>query len=156
MTRLLTANHEMASRLYYLKDALGAKMTRLSSPPNQPIAANPPNPATTTSCTSDPSAASEVGPTPGGRLWSTYSGYTLSDLPTVSLISLPLFAGQLRDGYDYYTSSFAQKVGGELADVMYGRSTKTLDGILGLPDAAEPWLGVLSKGVETASKKASR
>lgn len=73
------------------------------------------------------------------HIWSVLSGYTLADLPGLSLVPLPVDTIDVRDGSEFYTCDYARRVSRDLDELMQeqaGQGTsKTLGVILGRPIA---------------------
>lgn len=71
--------------------------------------------------------------------WSVLSGYTLADLPGLSLVPLPVDTIDVRDGSEFYTCDYARRVSRDLDELMQDKAgqgtSKTLGVILGRPIA---------------------
>lgn len=88
--------------------------------------------------TNRPTSTSSVEFNPGS--WSIFSGLTITDVKILSLMPLPLTAGELRYG-SFYTADFTSSVNdalGELAEMNTRYKGKRLATILGLRVVGEP------------------
>lgn len=127
MTRLLTSNANLSSRMRNLIDifeARGGRMnrealphyTRSSGQNSLPTPSSSPPTRMATTATPDDTIESE--PTSRNRVWSPLSGYTLADVPVLSVIPLPVVTVELRDGNEFYTFAFVRHVSQDLDGFM--------------------------------------
>ncbi|KAK7413305.1 hypothetical protein QQX98_007815 [Neonectria punicea] len=141
-TRLLTFNYGLASRMQRGLTPMGisyayahahahAHMSSPSPPASSASSAAVPlpsnrNPAAQPAAKlaapapAPPSSAAEVGRTPRSSPgWpTTFSGYTLADTAVLSLIRLPVSAGELRGDRDFYSVAFAPQAGYEYGEAV--------------------------------------
>lgn len=132
MTRLLSSNADLSGRMSTLDDVYGAKPTAGAPPPNpyhiasasapvSPVSISSPTPLTFSASSADfyGSATGVVGlrrPASSPRSWSTYTGYTLADLPHPSAVALPLTTYELRHGTVFYTVAYARQASQDSGD----------------------------------------
>lgn len=82
-------------------------------------------------------APAESDPCPADRTrpWSPFSGYTLADVPVMSIVSLPVTTDELRDGSDVYTAAYARRMGRHLGQLAWSadnqNASKTIEIIRG-------------------------
>ncbi|KAK5989748.1 hypothetical protein PT974_08008 [Cladobotryum mycophilum] len=124
MTRLLTSNSDLAMRMRRLRDLYGIRaMARGTIPNHAPAAENAPRlPADRTSSSSSLSSSSS-GPqsttdSPQPKIWSILSGYSIANIPILSMIPLPVATLELREGNIFYTFDFARRVSRDLVELM--------------------------------------
>ncbi|KND87020.1 hypothetical protein TOPH_08368 [Tolypocladium ophioglossoides CBS 100239] len=119
MTRLLTSNAVLASRMRQLDDVFDGRAldreslphyTRRPVPSASPLSGGEPE--------ITPAEAGEVGPEGRSRVPSPLSGYTLADIPVLSIIPLPVTTDELHDGNEFYTFAYARRVGRDLGELM--------------------------------------
>lgn len=110
MTRLLSSNADLSGRMATLEDSFGAKPIASSPPPNPYQAMSPASSPLLPPADLYGSLAG-VGPSrpSSPRSWSTFSGYTLADLPNPSAVALPLTTYDLREGTVFYTIAYARQ-----------------------------------------------
>lgn len=108
VTRLLTSNSQLSGRMRGLQQAFSHIDLRRSgdSGHEHPHGA-------------DSSSRSDGSCTPPDRIWSVYTGYTLSDIPVLSIIALPVMTDEVRDGSDFYTFAFAKEVSEDIGLLMH-------------------------------------
>ncbi|KJZ76433.1 hypothetical protein HIM_04162 [Hirsutella minnesotensis 3608] len=111
MARLLLSNSAISMRLrlfysaYYARVAQRNPLPHYTPPESRPL----------------PSSASESlvsAHEQQARAQSPYSGYTLADVPVMSIVALPLLTGELRDGHEYYTAAYARRAGRDLGNMI--------------------------------------
>ncbi|KHN99707.1 uncharacterized protein MAM_02560 [Metarhizium album ARSEF 1941] len=125
MTRLLAANTDLSGRMRQLEDVFdGQAIDRESLPHYSPPARQqafwvPQRAAPSVSSTTTTSAVG--GQTCGNqhtlRVLSPFSGYTLADIPVLSIIPLPVTTGELVDGNEFYTFAYARRLRGMRPEV---------------------------------------
>ncbi|KPM42638.1 hypothetical protein AK830_g3919 [Neonectria ditissima] len=136
-TRLLTFNYGLASRMQRGLTPMGVSYAYARAHPH----AHTPSPSPPASSASSvlpsnrspaaqpaaklaapapapPTSAAEVGRTPRcSPGWpTTFAGYTLADTAVLSLIRLPVSAGELRGDRDFYSVAFAPQAGYEYGE----------------------------------------
>ncbi|POR32771.1 Uncharacterized protein TPAR_07017 [Tolypocladium paradoxum] len=137
MTRLLTSNKVLASRMRQLDDVFGGRALGGESLPHytrRPVpSASPLSSGGEPDIT--PAPAAEVGPEIRSRVRSHLSGYTLADIPVLSIIPLPVATNELHDGNEFYTFAYARRVGRDLGELMQCQASqgtsRTLSILLG-------------------------
>ncbi len=65
------------------------------------------------------------------RLWSTLSGYSLADMPVLSIIPVPVAITEVQDGREFYTFDFARRVSHDLGELMKEDAGQGTSRILG-------------------------
>ncbi|KAK2608831.1 hypothetical protein QQS21_002688 [Conoideocrella luteorostrata] len=159
MTRLISANTDLSGRLRQLEDVFHRESLPHYSPPSRhpqfwllprlipyptsspssPIPARsslavPPGAIGTTGLVSPPSTTEWTPP-----MLSPLSGYTLADIPILSIIPLPVTTSELVDGNNFYTFAYARRVSHDLSELMQcqaGQGTsRSLGVILGRTNA---------------------
>jgi hypothetical protein len=124
MTRLLSSNAGLSSRMALLQDAFGAKPPATSPPPN-PYHSGPnadanaeitPAPTATDLAAPDYDSLGVASRPSSPRSWSTFSGYTLADLSSPLAVALPLTTYDLRDGTLFYTAAYARQASQDSGD----------------------------------------
>ncbi|KAK9435742.1 hypothetical protein VB005_10545 [Metarhizium brunneum] len=126
MTRLLAANTNLSGRMRQLEDVFDGQVVdrellpHYSPPARQQAFWVPPRLAS--------SAASMITTSAGGdqrsdnqdtlRVLSPFSGYTLADIPVLSIIPLPVTTAELVDGNEFYTFAYARRVSRDLSELM--------------------------------------
>lgn len=125
ITRLLSSNTDLATRMRSLQDVFLNHGGPGDSLPDYLAAAHSPR-------------LQQRTPAPTGnrsRLWSTLSGYSLADIPVLSIIPIPVTVDEVRDGREFYTFDFARRVSHDLGELMKedaGQGTsRTLGAIFG-------------------------
>lgn len=150
MTRLLTANTSLAGRMRRLDDVFERQAMDPESLPHYtpssrqqfrlpPRAAISPPLESPTGLSYEDAPSVMIQPTDdnndGLRTLSPLSGYTLDDIPVLSIIPLPVTTAELVDGNDFYTFAYARRVSRDLGELMQckaGQGTsRTLSVILG-------------------------
>lgn len=110
-----------------LKDVFGVRALGRGTIPNYaPAAQNAPRlPADRTSVSSLSSSSSagiresgESDRAPRTRGWSVLASYALADVPVLSVVAIPVTTSELRNGNEFYTFDFAQRVSSDLALLM--------------------------------------
>lgn len=119
MTRLLTSNAALASRMRQLDDVFDGRTLERESLPHYTR-----RPAPSASSLSPggspeiaPASADQVGPG-RTRVRSPLSGYTLAGIPVLSIIPLPVATNELYEGPEFYTFAYARRVGRDLGELM--------------------------------------
>ena len=116
MTRLLVGNTKLTARMRELEDVFECRIMDRESLPHYTRTTAPPQPA----------ASDTLSP---------FSGYTLSDIPVLSIIPIPVLTTELVDGNEFYTFAYARRVSRDLGELMQyeaGQGTsRTLGVILG-------------------------
>jgi hypothetical protein len=83
------------------------------------------------------------------RAISPFSGYTLADIPVLSIIPVPITTGELVDGNEFYTFAYARRVSrdlGELMQYQVGQGTSQSLGVI---------LGRTNTGIEHSGSTSS-
>lgn len=83
------------------------------------------------------------------RALSPFSGYTLADVPVLSVIPLPVTTGELVDGNEFYTFAYARRVSRDLGELMQcqaGQGTSQSLGVI---------LGRTNTGMENGASTSS-
>ncbi|KAG5931566.1 hypothetical protein E4U53_001700 [Claviceps sorghi] len=133
MKRLLSANTNLSARMRRLDDFLRNPrfwmLPRLAPYPGTAAALAPCNgpPATPTEADGDGDGdgAHRHSPSP-------LSGYTLTDIPILSMIPLPVTTGELTDGTLFYTFAYARRVGRHLGELMQSQAGQGTSRSLGV------------------------
>lgn len=141
IARLLSSNAELTIRMRTLIDVFAHIRGPAASLVNYRLASQ-------REPTEDDLAGSTSSRSPQTQTWSTLSGYTLADLPIMSVIPIPVTIGELLDGDKYYTFEFARRVSHDLSELMKveaGQGTsRSLGFILGKPANFTPHLNTSS------------
>lgn len=129
--RLLSSNSELSNRMRTLIDVFANIHGPAGSLVNYRLAAQQPAVQETVA----PSSSSQGSGRRGA--WSTLSGYTLADMPIMSVIPIPVTTGELLDGDKFYTFDFARRVSHDLSELMKAEAgqgtSRSLGFILGKP-----------------------
>ncbi|KAG5927808.1 hypothetical protein E4U42_001777 [Claviceps africana] len=134
MKRLLSANTNLSARMRRLDDFL--RQARFWASPRLT-----PYPGTTAALASRDAPPDEAD-SDGARRHppSPMSGYTLADIPVLSMIPLPVTTGELTDGTLFYTFAYARLVGRDLGELMQSQAgqgtSRSLGVILGRTNTA--------------------
>lgn len=83
------------------------------------------------------------------RVLSPFSGYTLADIPVLSIIPLPVTTGEVVDGNEFYTFAYARRVSRDLGELMQyqaGQGTSRSLGVI---------LGRTNTGMENGASTSS-
>lgn len=149
LTRILTSDTALSHRMRFLQGASnGAVIMDRNAPPHysvsdpeapppsSPPRSAPPRPAPP----SRPAPSDPDSPAPyRSRAASPFSGYTLADIPVMSIVSLPVTTDELRDGSDVYTAAYARRMGRHLGQLAWNAELqsagKTPEAIRGWTDA---------------------
>ncbi|EJP62657.1 hypothetical protein CRV24_007378 [Beauveria bassiana] len=129
--RLLSSNSELANRMRTLIDVFANIHGPAGSLVNYRLAAQ--------QRIAEEDVASSSSSQGSGRrgAWSTLSGYTLADMPIMSVIPIPVTVGELLDGEQFYTFEFARRVSHDLSELMKAEAgqgtSRSLGFILGKP-----------------------
>ncbi|KAJ6786340.1 hypothetical protein PWT90_04730 [Aphanocladium album] len=151
INRLLSSNSELANRMRTLIDVFANICGPAGSLVNYRLAAQQP-----------PMVEEEVAPSSSSqgsgrtRTWSTLSGYTLADMPIMSVIPIPVTTGELVDGDKFYTFEFARRVSHDLSELMKSEAgqgtSRSLGFILGKPANLVPYSNSASSNSRAASE----
>lgn len=158
MTRLLAANTNLSGRMRQLEDVFdGQAMDRESLPHYSPPARQqtfwvPQRLASSaasvvTNGAGNEDAGSDTQDTL--RVLSPFSGYTLADIPVLSIIPLPITTGEVVDGNEFYTFAYARRVSRDLGELMQyqaGQGTSRSLGVI---------LGRTNTGMENGASTSS-
>ncbi|TWU75755.1 hypothetical protein ED733_001999 [Metarhizium rileyi] len=126
MTRLLAANASLSGRMRQLEDVFDGQGSDRESLPHYSLSArqrairNPQRAASSTSSVRDTGAGEDQSSVNQDtlRALSPFSGYTLADIPVLSIIPLPVVTAELVDGSSFYTFAYARHVNRELGELM--------------------------------------
>ena len=126
MTRLLTSNAALASRMRQLDDVFGGRTLDRESLPHYTRRPLPSAASLLNAGSPDisPISADEVGPESRSRVLSPLSGYTLAGIPVLSIIPLPVTTSELYDGNELYTFAYARRVGRDLGELMQSQASQ--------------------------------
>lgn len=108
ITRLLSSNIGLATRMQSLQDVFLNHGGPGDSLPDYLAAAHSPRLLQRTPVLTGNRS----------RLWSTLSGYSLADIPVLSIIPIPVTVNEVRDGRQFYTFDFARHVSHDLGELM--------------------------------------
>lgn len=120
-TRLLSSNADLAARMQSLDDVFLNRGGPGDSLPDYMAAAYTPRLLQRTPVL--------VGSR--SRLWSTLSGYSLADIPVLSIIPIPVTVAEVQDGGEFYTFDFARRVSHDLSELMKEDAGQGTSRILG-------------------------
>ncbi|KAG5981267.1 hypothetical protein E4U55_003123 [Claviceps digitariae] len=170
MKRLLSANTNLSARIRQLDDFFGhGRLGHESLPHYSPLARHPhfwllprltpyPGTAAAVELLADSSngrrpTTAELNEANGTNACPEYltplSGYTLADIPILSMIPLPVATSELTDGTLFYTFDYATRVGRDLGELMQNNSGQGTSRSLGVI------LGRMNAGIENGASSTS-
>lgn len=143
MTRLLSANTNLSGRMRRLDDVSDRNLRgRESLPHYSPPALHPnfwqlpslaPYPGTPAAALLSAADTDTSGDNADGRpALSPLTGYTLADIPVLSIILLPVTTNELVDGNPFYTFAYARRVSLDLTELIQSQGGQGISRSLGV------------------------